>query len=488
MTGEAAALYKKLAELDDQALALRMEAPVPPSPVDRVAHAAAHPAYCAPPPPPPLWAATADAAARMQRAAGFEGAAGPGGRPRGSELRERALGAVAGAALGDAAASSVQWVYDVGKLQSLVAERPDGLEFYDPPHLVEAGGLDCCRYAEALFSAFGPGFRGDRSTKAFLRRHAAGALPPLTGAEDDQANAITRLPPLVALHAGGSRAELLGAVERMTRTTQNDASAVAYGCAAALVLEGVILGASVTSAVASTIAWLQDEEREQAATVQAPPPPGLAAVPPAKWGEVAARLQQAADLAPLPPAEIVARLGRNCHLPNSLTTPLHVMLHLEWQRQQGRQGAPGAGGSSLQEGAVPGGAPQLPAPPQQATAAATTAEGGADACLPCGLGGGSPCELPATGYEATAAAPAAQDEWPAALDERGFCETVRLAVREGGCCASRATFVGALAGAQAGGARLPASWRAKSRVNAEVAALARRLLQLRDDREGAHGG
>lgn len=35
---------------------------------------------------------------------------------------------------------------------------------------------------------------------------------------------------------------------------------------------------------------------------------------------------------------------------------------------------------------------------------------------------------------------------------------VRLAVREGGCCASRAAFVGACLGAAAGAQALPASW------------------------------
>jgi hypothetical protein len=138
--------------------------------------------------------------------------------------------------------------------------------------LVEAGGLDCCRYAAALYSAFGPGFRGyrDRSTKSFLRRYASGLLPPLTGSQggcprrarpawtglpapwlpagmerpplrpccqrhaharhgrprsprfpsrcaDDQANCFTRLAPLVALYAGVGRRQLLGAVERMIR-------------------------------------------------------------------------------------------------------------------------------------------------------------------------------------------------------------------------------------------------------------------------------
>lgn len=62
-----------------------------------------------------------------------------------------------------------------------------------------------------------PPNRRDRSTKNFLRRYAAGAAPPLTGTADDQANAFARLPPLVALHAGAERGELVAAVERMIR-------------------------------------------------------------------------------------------------------------------------------------------------------------------------------------------------------------------------------------------------------------------------------
>lgn len=57
----------------------------------------------------------------------------------------------------------------------------------------------------------------DRSTKSFLRRYAAGALPPHTGSADDQANAFIRLPPLVALYAGAGRGHLLAAVECMIR-------------------------------------------------------------------------------------------------------------------------------------------------------------------------------------------------------------------------------------------------------------------------------
>jgi hypothetical protein len=45
--------------------------------------------------------------------------------------------------------------------------------------------------------------------------------------------------------------------------TQDNDVAVAYGCAAALVLEGVMLGASVTAAVASTVDWLQQQRQLQ---------------------------------------------------------------------------------------------------------------------------------------------------------------------------------------------------------------------------------
>ena len=130
--------------------------------------------------------------------------------------------------------------------------------------------MDCLRYAGALGASFGPefgGYRGarmcvllvasgsrpcnrplvlgiakwcpylklvvramrflplpkpnfalaDRSTKSFLRRYASGLLPPATGSPDDQANAFTRLPPLVALLAGAARQDLLTAVACMIR-------------------------------------------------------------------------------------------------------------------------------------------------------------------------------------------------------------------------------------------------------------------------------
>lgn len=111
--GEATVVYKKLAALDDEALQLRLGSgrPPPPSAERLAAHAAAFPAYCGAPPPPPTW----------QQAAG-----GPAGAAAASaqHLRQRALGAVLGAALGDAAACGVQWVYSEPELQRLLEGEP----------------------------------------------------------------------------------------------------------------------------------------------------------------------------------------------------------------------------------------------------------------------------------------------------------------------------------------------------------------------------
>lgn len=228
---------------------------------------------------------------------------------------------------------------------------------------------------------------------------------------------------------------------------------MAYGCAAALVLEGVLLGSSVAAAVAAALDWLQ----QQAGLVKAPlaeaagqpPQTGRAvhtaadllpaalqvgalsepAVQPSLWAEVADRLVLAAELAPLPPLEGTTRLGRNCHLPNSLQTPLQVLLHMEWKAAGGAQQLDAAATSS--------------GPAAAAAAAAATADGAAagdDTCLPCSMGGAA-CPLPArrAGQRAAAGSPLLQalvqqrggGSHPASLPPEAYVEAVRLAIRCG---------------------------------------------------------
>ena len=82
------------------------------------------------------------------------------------------------------------------------------------------------------------------------------------------------------------------------------------------------------------------------------------------WGEaeaVAGWLERSAELAEAPPSEAVPELGgRNCHMPNALTTPLQVCA---WRGGVGRSASfsatitrpvqYGSGGTSEQCGAVP---------------------------------------------------------------------------------------------------------------------------------------
>ena len=61
-----------------------------------------------------------------------------------------------------------------------------------------------------------------------------------------------------------------------------------------------------------------------------------------------------------------------------------------------------------------------------------------------------------------------------------YREGVRGALRGGGCCASRAMFVGACLGARGGADAVPVRWRKRFRKHRECFALTERLCALRD--------
>lgn len=234
----------------------------------------------------------------------------------------------------------------------------------------EAGALHCGRYAERYSAAFGGGgeggeissgappspFKGymNASTRGFLRNYAASGLrPPWSGADDKQADCVARVAPLVAAFGGdggddGGAASpspspwpprLCLAVELATRTTQNDDEAVAWACAAALVLRRVCLGERVEDAARGVVGRLQDWAAEskggKAAADEAGAPLPMA---PALAADVAARLSEAIALVGEPPERAVAALGRNCHLPNSYQTPLHAALWGERAAEAGQVG------------------------------------------------------------------------------------------------------------------------------------------------------
>ena len=229
------------------------------------------------------------------------------------------------------------WVYDMTKLAAMVAGRdaaflePPADAFYKYPvgsaspygqqaatllhSLVESGGFSPEAYAARNFATFGaPEFVAaggylDGSSKGFLRAVRAGAGWPGCGVPDDQANAVARLPPLVAAFAGDAR--LLPAVESMVRVTQDSDVAAAWGMAAARVLEAVILGATPADAVGIAIRQLRDPAR---------------AHPGAMDAQVADAMDAAVSLEGVSHAEAVSKLGRNCHLPGSAQSPMHALM------------------------------------------------------------------------------------------------------------------------------------------------------------------
>ncbi|GLC39730.1 hypothetical protein PLESTM_000933600 [Pleodorina starrii] len=465
----------------------------------------------------------------------------------GSELLEaRALGCVVGSALADAAAMGVHWVYDLAVLDDIERERRQqvlaapsnppsasspaplehpfsfGLEFTDPPRSpfyayasgrnspygeqtlvllrslaegsggggsgsgeegsggADAGvspGLHCGHYAELFSQTFSPesGFDGyrDVSTKGFLRNYGRGFPPPLTGANDAQANCIARLAPLVAAFgaspaspsSSSSRAAvasptansapaatspgeapepsarpsdddpLLGCVELATRVTQNTDAAVAWASAGAVVLERLLMGSTAEAAVRHVVHDLESPRGRLARYVRDLAP------------EIAAQLARALELRTTPVPAAVTALGRNCHMPNALQTPLHVVMHVEYLAAQMQAEAEVRQEREKDKGAEGGGG------------------GGA-----AGANGGDPWV----------------GGWPQ-LPAEAYTWGVRLAVREGGCCASRAAYVGACLGAMVaaapGGGQLvgllPAEWLARYSAAAQVRAWAETVLAAR---------
>lgn len=96
--------------------------------------------------------------------------------------------------------------------------------------------------------------------QAFLRNFARGLQPPATGADDEQADCVARLAPLVAMYAGDQR--LMSIVVIATRTTQNTAGAVGWACAGAAVLERLMFGQGPAAAVQQTVDELQEQQHD----------------------------------------------------------------------------------------------------------------------------------------------------------------------------------------------------------------------------------
>lgn len=223
-------------------------------------------------------------------------------------LADRAIGAIIGSAVADAAAQPLHWVYDLQKLKGILAKDPNP-EFHSESanpfyrrqtgqqscygdqafvlleSLSECGGLNVDDLKQRTLKFFGPGSEYDTpvndpyrekggprpqlpiegpwrhaSLKGFLKNMDAGKEE--TGCENDcQIDGVAKLAPIVAFYAG--KPDMLEKVEQAVRVTQNNDACVAETLAAARFLEHFILNGPDPKALDTVVDQLSDPNRKQ---------------------------------------------------------------------------------------------------------------------------------------------------------------------------------------------------------------------------------
>ncbi|KAM3604832.1 uncharacterized protein V6R79_016806 [Siganus canaliculatus] len=223
-------------------------------------------------------------------------------------LANRAMGAIVGSAVADAAAQPLHWVYDLQKLQGILAQDPNPefrSESANPFYrrqtgqqscygdqafvllesLSDCGGLNVEDLTQRTLKFFGPGSEYDTpvndpyrdrsgprpqlpidgpwrhgSLKSFLKNVDAGKEE--TGCETDfQIDGIAKMAPVVAFYAG--KPDMLEKVEQAIRVTQNSDECVAETLAAARILEHFILNGPDSNVLDKVLDQLKDPNRKQ---------------------------------------------------------------------------------------------------------------------------------------------------------------------------------------------------------------------------------
>ncbi|CAN5409010.1 ADP-ribosylglycohydrolase family protein [soil metagenome] len=244
---------------------------------------------------------------------------------------DRLAGAIWGQFVGDAAALGSHWIYDLDELED---QFPDGVQGFDAPgeghyhagkvpgdlthygdgalvllrSLAAKGGFDLADYAERFFSTFGEGYTGyrDKATNGTIAKkkswERSSPLLPYTnqhGADDDQPGTITRLAPLVVSACGEDEDGFLTTIATATRFLQDNAVAIAYSQAHAIVLRELFNGAT------------PDEALDLASTVS----------PEIRDKVIAVRAVTNVEV-----VDATRDFGQACPLPNSFPAALHAFL------------------------------------------------------------------------------------------------------------------------------------------------------------------
>ncbi|EFJ50062.1 hypothetical protein VOLCADRAFT_89044 [Volvox carteri f. nagariensis] len=360
-------------------------------------------------------------------------------------VRRRAIGAVLGALVADAATMGLHWIYDLEKIRELVSEqgRSEEPAFFQPPscpyYQYESGSLS--PYGDELLPVLqymtigpgshrdgtldGPGFaqylaeyyanytgRLNKSSRAMMEALLQGGhgWPECGDPRDTQANNFVKVVPLVARYAG-QPGRLVGAVDAAVRAQQNNDEAVMYALVAALVLERVVLGSSISDATQ----WAADGA----------PGSGVA-------------LSRSA-------LEALRAVVRHHHS----GTALRDLLYAPGSSSQAGSWGPSCANPGALQGALLGALQASPLVRSRSS----------DSLMSGGGGGG---------------------------DDTAFARGVRANLLLGGDNCSRGILLGALLGAEAGLGAIPFSWRAQTRVYDTSEVLVEHLMELRG--AGGPGG
>jgi ADP-ribosylglycohydrolase len=241
--------------------------------------------------------------------------------------QSRLAAAIWGQFLGDAASLGSHWIYDLEEIKRRFPGGVQGFETPAPGHYHEGKqGGDLTHYGDAALLAleslaacggefresdFGVRFRGffgssmcksyrDHATRETLERMSAEPDNFQNGAYDDQSATVTRMAPVVVAYHKRSLEEMLEAVRRLTRLTQNHPTALGCTAAHAVLLRQLLEGLPFMAAFENT-----RKSREVSCDAS-------------DYFEFAHMLRE------FDAETATARIGQGCPLPQTLPAALHA--------------------------------------------------------------------------------------------------------------------------------------------------------------------
>lgn len=252
-------------------------------------------------------------------------------------FEDRVRGALWGGLVGDAFCLGSHWIYGLYDIELLF---PGGISGFEEPrsghyHTPKKSG-DFTHYGDAallmLDSVAGCGrfdavdFGSDFVTlmmdddytgyrdhaakgmlanyRAFRETYPEAPFDYQQGADDDQPATVTHLAPVVVAHYHDP--DLLDTVAKATRVCQNNARAIAFARAVALILRNLLGGSSPEAAVADARQSMNSPDKPTQ--------------------EVNRRMKIACAARMLTPVDATMLFGQSCPLYSSFTAALHTML------------------------------------------------------------------------------------------------------------------------------------------------------------------